>query len=155
MTTPSVLPPNFDGTDTDFSKTQGVDRRGAARIQQNTVTIPAATAANEYVGLIPFNKGARFNIQDKSVYVESIDSTASVTLNLGYVYDDDATFTNNPTAWVAGDDSGQAGGFLTITNEDGIVFVAEADGWLAAQILTAATDTEADITFNIVQAYDG
>lgn len=154
MTTPSVLPFKYNGTQVDFAKTEGVDRSGASRIQQGSVTVPSGTAANEFIGLIPFNKGARFNIGDKDIHVADIGA-GTTTINLGYVYDNDTDFINNPDAWLSGGTAIQAGGFLTVGSEAGLSFVAEADGWLVTQIVTAATDTEGDITFNIVQAYDG
>lgn len=154
MTTPTVVPANFDGTDADFAKTKGVDRSGAARIQAGTVTVPSGTAVNAYVGLIPFNKGARFNIHDKSVYFNNIGA-GTTTANLGVIYDDDSTYTNDPDAFASANTAIQGGGFLTVDEKAGLTFEAEADGWLAVQILTAATDAEGDIEFNIVQAYDG
>lgn len=154
MTTPSVVPAGFAGDSTDFAKTKGVDRSGAARLQNGTVTVPSGTAANAYVGLIPFNKGARFHIDDKSIYAGNFGA-GTTTINVGYVYDDDTTYTNDPDAFASASTAAQSGGFVTIDEKEGLTFEAEADGWLTVQLLTAAADAEADIEFNIVQAYDG
>lgn len=154
MTTPSVLPAGFDGTSSDFAKVKGVDRSGSARIQQGTVTVPSGTAANAYVGIVPFNKGARFNLTSTSIYAGNFGA-GTTTLNVGYVYDDDTTYTNDADAFASASTAAQSGGFVAIDEKAGLTFEAEADGWLAVQLLTAAADAEADIEFNLVQAYDG
>lgn len=154
MTTPTVLPAEFDGTTADFAKTKGVDRSGAARIRQGVVAVPSGTGANAYVGLVPFNKGARFNINDKSVYVGNIGA-GTTTANLGVIYDDDTNNTNDADAFASADTAIQDGGFITVDEKAGLTFEATANGWLVVQILTAATDADGDIEYNIVQAYDG
>lgn len=151
MTLPSIVPAEFDGTDADFAKTNGVDRSGAARIQAGSVTVASGTAANTYVGLIPFNKGARFNLHDTSVHVANIGA-ATTTVNIGYIYDS-SDLTDDPDAFASSRTTIQGGGFIPIDEEEGLTFEAEGNGWLVAQILTAATDAEGDFTFNVVQAY--
>lgn len=153
MTLPTIFPDGFDGTVLDFTKTQGVDRSGAARIQSGVVSIPVAQNPGTFIGLIPFNRGARFNIQNSSVNIDAIGS-AGDTINLGYIYEDNTTYTNDVNAWVSASNVIELGGFLTVDNVAGLSFVAEADGWLAAEVLGVTTASAGNITFNIVQAYD-
>src|ERR1700761_4408234 len=104
MTLPTLFPVEYSGTSTgitnDFLKVKE-DRSGAARIYTGQVSIPAATAALATVGLIPFNKGAQFHIDNTSVYLDDLDTGTTVTVSLGYIYDDNTNNTNNLTAWTA------------------------------------------------------
>lgn len=153
MTTPSIVPVGFAGDATDFHKVKR-DPSGAVRNVRDTVSVPSGTAANAYVGLVPFQKGASFIIGDKSVYAGNFGA-GTTTLNLGIIYDDDTSFTNDPDAFASASTAPQSGGFVAVDETAGLTFVAEADGWLAAQLLTAAADATADIIFSVGVAYDG
>ena len=152
MTTPSVIPVGFNGDSTDFLKSKR-DTFGAVRSVKGTVSVPSGTAANEFVGLVPFRKGASFTIGNGSVHCGDFGA-GTTTVNLGVIYDDDASFTNDPDAFVSASTAAQAGGFLTIDEISGLTLEAEGDGWLAVQILVADSDATADITFNVGVAYD-
>ena len=153
MTTPTIVPNQYQGTDKDFLNAP-VDRCGAVRLVQGTVEVTSGTAANDFVGLVPFQKGARFIIDDKTVYCGDFGA-GTTTVNLGIIYDDDTTYTNDPDAYVSASTAAQSGGFLTVDETSGITFEAEADGWLAVQLLTADADATADIEFRVEVAYDG
>lgn len=153
MTTPSIVPTQYQADDTDYLKVKA-DRSGASRNYAGTVTIPSGTEATTVVGLLPFNKGARFAIGDKSVYCGNFGG-ASTTVDLGYVYDDNVTYTNNVDAWASAATAPQSGGFITVDEPDGVSWVAEANGWIAITINTANADAEAAITYNFVGSYDG
>ncbi len=154
MTTPAIVPSNYQKTATDYLNVK-CDREGAARIYAGTVTVPSGTASTTIIGLIPFNKGARFHLDGQSVYTPDIGA-ASTTISLGYVYDDNVTYTNNQTAWANAATNIQSGGFVALTaGATGLQFVAAANGWLCATINTAATDTNGDISFQILGSYDG
>lgn len=153
MTTPSIVPTQYQGDYRDFLKVKD-DRSGAARTYAGTVSVPSGTAATTVVGLVPFNKGARFTIGDKSVYCGNFGA-ASTTVDLGYVYDDNATYTNNVDAWASASTAPQSGGFVTVDEPDGVTFIAEANGWIAMTINTAAADNTASVTFNFTGSYDG
>lgn len=152
MTTPNYYPTQFQGDDTDYLKVK-CDRSGAARIIAGSVTVPATATDGQFVGLTPFNKGARFHFDDKSVYAGNFGG-ATTTINLGYIYDDNTTYTNNVDAWASASASAQSGGFVTVDEKDGLTFVAEADGWIAVEIDTANADAEAAIEFQFSVAYD-
>lgn len=153
MTTPNIVPTQYQAAATDFL-TVKTDRSGAARVYAGTVSVPSGTVATSIVGLVPFRKGARFAIGDKSVYCGNFGA-ATTTVDLGYIYNDNVTFTNDVDAWASAATAPQAGGFVTVDEIVGHTFVAAADGWIAATINTANADATADISFNFVGAYDG
>lgn len=153
MTTPTVVPSKYAGDSTDFNKVKR-DTFGAVRLETGTVTVPVATAEGAFIGLIPFNKGARFIVHDKSVHVTDIDDGTDSTLNLGIVYDDDTTYTNDVDAWVSASTAGQAGGWLTIDEVEGMTLETEANGWLVVENEANVTESEGTITWNIGVAYD-
>jgi hypothetical protein len=153
MTTPSVLPTKYAGTHKDFLKAK-VDRDGCTRTVAGSVSVPSGTAANAYVGLVPFQKGARFVIGDKSVYCGNFGA-GTTTVNLGYVYDDNVTYTNDVDAWASLSAAAQSGGFITVDEKEGVSFVAAANGWVTVQLIAADADATADIAFQFGVAYDG
>lgn len=153
MTLPTIVPTGYSGTATDFLKVKR-DTFGAMRIVTGEVTVPDETAAGAFIGLVPFQKGARFFIHDKSVHVTDIDAEDDSTLNLGYIYNDNVTFTNDVDAWVSASTAGQAGGWLAIDEVEGMTFVAEGDGWLVVENEANITEAEGTITFSVGVAYD-
>lgn len=154
MTLPTITDTQYDGTATDFFKVKS-DRSGAARIYAGAVTVPTGTAFTSTVGLIPFNKGARFHFDSTSVYVADIGA-ATTTISLGYIYNDNVTYTNNQTAWASASTAIQAGGYVALTaGAAGLTFIAQSDGWVVATINTANTDATGDISFQVLGTYDG
>lgn len=158
MTLPTIYPTQYSGTGSgitnDFLRVK-VDKSGSARIYAGAVTVPSGTAATTIVGLVPFNKGARFKLDNTSIYVADIGA-GTTTISIGYVYNDNTTYTNNQTAWASASTAIQSGGFVSLTaGAAGNAFVAAADGWVVATINTTATDASGDITFQLIGAYDG
>ena len=153
MTTPTVLPTQYAGNYKDFLKVKS-DRSGASRVVAGAVSVPSGTLADAYVGLVPFVKGARFTIGDKSVYCGNFGA-GTTTVNLGYVYDDNVTYTNDVDAWASLNTAAQSGGFITVDEKEGVSFVAAANGWITVQLIAANADATADIAFNFLEAYDG
>lgn len=154
MTTPSVLPAGYAGNAADFTKTKGVDRSGAVRLVKGLVSVPNGTAVNAIIGMIPFNKGARFHLDSSSFYAGNFGA-GTTTLNIGYVYDDNVIYTDDPDAFVTLATAAQAGGFVTLDEKASLTFEAAANGWLVAQIAGAAADATADLEFNVLQSYAG
>lgn len=156
MTTPNIVPAEFAGDSTDFLKVKR-DTFGAVRTVTGNVSVTSGTAANDYVGLVPFQKGAVFKIDDKSVHCGNFGA-GTTTVNLGVIYDDDTSFTNDPDAWAAADTAPQSGGFVNVTDgataPAGLTLETEGNGWLVVQLLTAAADATADITFSVDVKYD-
>jgi hypothetical protein len=153
MTTPNYFPTQYQGDDTDYLKVK-CDRSGAARPYAGTVTVPATATTTQLIGLTPFNKGARFQINSNSVACGNWGG-GSTTCNLGYVYDENTTYTNNEDAWATLSTAPQSGGFITVDEVAGLIFVAEANGWITVEIAGANADAESTVTFNFTGSYDG
>lgn len=153
MANPTIIPSNYVSATDAFTKAPGVDRSGALRLVQGSVSVPASTATDTIIGLVPFNAGARFQIGNSDIYVADLDSSTNVTLDIGWAYND-TTLTDDLDAWVSASTAPQSGGFLTIDETQGLSFVALGDGWLVAQN-NAATTTTGAITFAVRVAYDG
>lgn len=152
MTTPTIVPAEYDGTATDFNKVKH-DTFGALRIVEDTVSVLSGTAANDFVGLVPFNKGAVFSVSNASVHCGDFGG-ATTTVNLGIIYDDDTNNTNDVDAFVSLSAAAQAGGFLTVDEVEGLTLKTTANGWLAVQVIALAADATADITFSVGVKYD-
>lgn len=151
MTTPSLYPTGYAGDGSDYRHAK-VDRSGAMRIVTGSVTVPAATATDTIIGLFPFEKGAKLGYGSR-VYCTDIDSSTNVTLDIGYVFEDNATYTNVLDAFVAASTVPQTGGMIEMTASTGMTFTAGGNGWVTAQV-NAATTTTGTIVFNAAVAYD-
>jgi hypothetical protein len=153
MTTPSIVPTQYQKTATDFLNLK-TDRSGAARTYAGSVSVPSGTAFTSIVGLVPFAKGARFSINSNSIVCGNFGA-GTTTVDVGYVYDDNVTYTNDVDAWASAATAPQSGGFVTVDEVAGVSFVAAANGWIAVTINTANADATADITWNFTGSYDG
>lgn len=153
MASPTVVPTGYQNTDADFRNCK-VDRSGAVRQVSGAVTIPNATAAGAFVGLVPFNKGARFIINSASVHVTDIDDGTDSLVNLGIIYDSVSDGTDDVDAFVSGSTAGQAGGFLTVNEVSGLTLVTTGNGWLALENDVNATEAEGTVTFSVGVVYD-
>ncbi len=152
MTTPNIVPVGYAANSTDFFKVKR-DPSGALRQVVGTVSVPSGTTATSIVGLVPFQKGAKFIIGDKSVYCGNFGA-ASTTVDLGIIYDDNANNTNDVDAFASAATAPQSGGFVTIDEFSGLTLTTTANGWLAVTINTANADATADIAFNVAVSYD-
>jgi len=153
MTTPTVVPVGFQNDYTDHLNVK-CDRSGAVRQASGSVVVPVATAAGAFIGLVPFNSGARFIINDKSVHVTDIDAATDSLLNLGVIYESVTAGTDDVDAWVSGSTAGQAGGWLTIDETSGMTLVTTGNGWLAVENDVNVTESEGTITFTVGVVYD-
>lgn len=153
MTTLTVVPTGYANNATDFLKVKK-DTFGAVRQVAGTVTVPNATAVGAFVGLVPFNKGAKFVINSASVHTTDIDAGTDSTLHLGIIYASEADGTDDVDAFVAASTAGQAGGFLAITNPAGMILTTTGNGWLAVENEANITEAEGTITFSVGVVYD-
>lgn len=153
MADPTVVPVGFQNDYRDFLNTK-CDRSGAVRQAAGSVVVPSATAEGAFIGLVPFNKGARFIINDKSVHVTDIDSGTDSLLNLGVIYASTDDGTDDVDAFVSGSTAGQAGGFLTIDETSGLTLQTTGNGWLAVENDVNVTEAEGTITFSVGVVYD-
>lgn len=150
MTTPSIL------SDAATKRDAKVDRSGAVRAQKGTATIPDTTASATVIGMIRFEEG--FNLQGLHVKSADLDSGTDVLLHVGYVYDDDSTYTNDADAFFQSSDIAQDGGSVVWPVADGnltgVGFTAEAGGYIAITTAADATDAAGDITCIATFSYD-
>jgi translation elongation factor EF-4 len=102
---------------------------------------------------VPFNAGARFIINDKSVHITDIDAGTDSTVNLGIIYAD-GEGTDDVDAFVSASTAGQAGGFLTIDETSGMTLATTGNGWLALENEANVTEAEGTVTFNVGVVYD-
>jgi hypothetical protein len=151
MTTPTIVATGLAGDRTDFNKVKR-DTFGAERTVTGTASVTSGTAADAFVGLVPFQKGAIFDIHDKSVHCGDFGA-GTTTVNLGIIYDDDTTYTNDVDAFASLSTAAQSGGFISIDEIEGLTLKTEANGYLAVQLKAAAADATADITFNVTVSY--
>jgi hypothetical protein len=150
MTTIAIVPTGYVNNSTDFLRVK-CDRSGAVRNVAGTVSVPSGTAADAFVGLVPFRKGARFVIGDKSVHCGNFGA-GTTTVNLGVVYADSTT--DDVDAFASLSTAAQSGGFITVDEIEGMTLNTPTDGWLAVQLVAAAADATANITFNVGVVYD-
>lgn len=151
MTTLAVVPVGFKNDYRDYLNAPAVDRDGCMRLVKGSVSVPSGTAANAYVGLLPFQAGASFHLSSASVYCGNFGA-ATTTVNVGVVYSDSTT--DDPDAFASLSTAAQAGGFVTIDEITGMTLSTPTSGWVVVQIVAADADATADITFNIGVAYD-
>jgi hypothetical protein len=153
MTTPTVVPTGYANDATDFLKVKR-DPSGAVRIVDCSVTVPTATAVGAFVGLVPFNAGAKFIVSDKSFHITDIDAEDDSTVNVGIIYADTDEGADDVDAFVAASTAGQGGGFISLTNVAGLTYVTTGKGWLALENEANITEAEGTVTFNVGVAYD-
>lgn len=150
MTTIAIVPTGYNNNATDFLRVKQ-DNSGALRVVAGTVSVPNGTAADSIIGLVPFRRGARFVLNDKSVHCGNFGA-GTTTLNLGVVYADATT--DDIDAFASLSTAPQSGGFVTIDEIEGMTLRTPTDGWVVAQVVAAAADATANITFNIGVSYD-
>lgn len=152
MTTPTIFSDLFADSNALYRAPKRMD--GAPQNVRVVATIPAATATGTNVGLVPFNKGARVVMRASSVYVTDADTGAAATAALGWVYDDNTTYTNNTAGFAAASTAPQAGGIIAFDASTGYSFEAQAPGWVI--LLTGGETVEVayTATADVVIAYN-
>jgi hypothetical protein len=119
--------------------------------QISTYTVPALTAQNTVIGMIPFETG--FSLLSYALKVPDLDSSTNVTYDVGYCYP--AAFGSSTTEDLAAFATGAsaqaatsvlwpvAAGLLT-----GVSFTATQPGYITIKITGGATTTEG--TFSMI-----
>ena len=109
-----------------------------------TISVPATTAQNTVIGMIPFEAG--FSLLGYALKVPDLDSSTNVTYDVGYCYP--AAFGSSTTEDLAAFATGAsaqtatsviwptAGGLLT-----GVSFTATQPGYITIRITGGATTT--------------
>lgn len=155
MTTPTIVPTGYDKTSKDYLHAK-VERDGCLRTQYKTVTIPASTATNTVIGLVPFQKGARINLAATGLAIADLDTSTNVTIDIGYVYKTGSSETDDPNAFASDLTTAQSGGYITFDEPTtGLPWVAADDGWLALTIGGGATTTSGAFYGQVGMCYDG
>lgn len=153
MTTPSIVPTKWVGTDLDYLHCK-VERDGAMREQYTTVSVPSGTTTTTIVGLVPFQKGFRLGYGATQLYIANIGD-GSFTFDVGYVYKTGSTGTDDPDAFASALTTGQAGGLIVLDEFAGLSWVAQDDGWIAITTGGTTTDATGSIQGQVVGCYDG
>lgn len=153
MAKPSIVPAAYVNDPKPYLHAKG-DRNGSVTQVSGTVTVPNTTAVAALVGLVPFQKGARFVLNDKSVHITDIDNGTDSLLGLGVAYDTANDGTDDLDAFATGSTSGRAGGFIALTNPDGLVTRTTGNGWLVLVNEANITEAEGTATFSIGVVYD-
>lgn len=159
MTIPNIVNPNYPATAAAYRAAK-VDRSGALRGEAFNVSIPSGQTVGTIIGLVPFQTGAKFDY-GSSIFVNALG--ASVTASLGYVYDDNVTFTNAPAGFLAATAANTANLKLTPNVEAGTAWKAIdsmvgtgalANGWIVLVIGGATTGTTGTVYGEINLMYD-
>jgi hypothetical protein len=153
MVMPTIVPTGFQGDYTDFFQTK-VERDGSVRRAQGSVSVPALTATDTVIGLVPFNAGMSFSgLGAYNLYSADLDSSTNVTLDFGIAYQNTDAGTDDLDLITSASTAAQAGGFVAPDEIDWMTFVSTGNGWVTVQV-NAATTTTGSLTFNIPFTYD-
>jgi len=159
MTVPNIVNTNYLA-DSSAYRAAKVDRSGSVRKEYFTVSIPSGTTVGQIIGLVPFQTGATFDY-GSDIFVDALG--ASVTVSLGYIYDDNVTFTNAPAGFLALTAANTTDLKLTPNVDAGLAWKAIdsfvgtgalANGWIVAVIGGATTGTTASIYGHAKVVYD-
>lgn len=154
MTTPTIYPVEFNPSVGDvFAKAPG-NLSGAVQQVFTLVTVPTSTATTTVVGICPFRKGARMSYGSRLLMSDPDAGSNNVTVDWGYVYDDHATYTSDPDAFLAASTAPQTGAIIVPSLTAGLNWVAEADGWITITMGGATTGAEATIKSQLLISYD-
>lgn len=152
MTTPSAVPSKYSGTDADFLRAKA-NLNGGLTMETFSTAIADSASVGTVIGLVPFRKGARLVVGASLFHVTDLDTSTNVTLDVGYVYDDNTTYTNDTDAFASAVTTPQAGGLISFDEHAGLTFEAEADGWITASIAGGAVTTAGTIKGQAVMSY--
>lgn len=115
--------------------------------------IPAATATATNVGLIPFEKGARIVMRGSSLRCTDGDTATTATIDAGWVYDDNSTYTNDTNGFIATSSAPQTGAVAAFDAVAGYAFEAEAPGWIVAVPGGETVEDEYTVTADVLISY--
>lgn len=149
MTTPSIVPTSFTGTDKDYLQAPRTNN-GTIAVVAGAVSVPSGTAADAQVGLFPFQKGATFHAP--TFYCGNFGA-GTTTVNFGIVYDDNVTYTNDVDLFASLATAAQSGGYVTLDEKEWMNYVTTGNGWVIAELKAAAADATESITFNVGVQY--
>jgi len=124
MTTPTIFSDVYGDANAIYRSP--VQRENAPIHVRATATIPVSTASSGvYVGLIPFRKGAKVCMRGSSILCGDGDTSTTATLDVGWVYIDNVTYTNDPNGFIAATTAPQTGAVAAFDAAAGYTFVAK------------------------------
>ena len=154
MTTPDIFADGYANSADAFLNAPGGQGSPDVPVRA-TVTTAAIIVSGTVIGMIPFNKGASIEMGSGAVLAPDLDTSTNVTFELGFIYDDDGTFTNDPNAFILSSTAFQtAANFVAFDGTGGFTFDAEADGWIAITTGGASTTTSAETTLECRITYE-
>lgn len=116
--------------------------------QKFVLTLPAASAAGTNCGLIRFQKG--FSLVGLSLVASDMDTATTLVLDVGYLYDDSTTYTEDDNAFFNDIDIGQDAGSVIWPIADGLLtgvsFTAEDSGYLSLTTRGEAIEVAGTVT---------
>jgi hypothetical protein len=172
---PKIVPTGYTDDYQDFIVRVKSDKSGAVRLTTGMVNVSSGTTIGTYIGLAPFNKGAKLLTGASQIYVPQLDSGTGLTMSVGYLYTDSSSAgsnaASNSSAYSSSDSHSQlaGGGLITLGNTTAGSSLAVqpgvtaqtidliGDGWFVIQTGTASTATNqaaAAISFSLAVAYD-
>lgn len=150
MTTPTVLSDVATYTYQIKHKAQG------NMSQKATATVAASTASGTNIGMIRFQKG--FSLINFAIKTDDLDTSTNVTFDVGYVYDDNTTYTNDTDAFLNDSAIPQSAGSYVWPVASallaGVGFTAEAPGYIVIQTGGGSTTTAGSVTMIASFTYD-
>lgn len=149
---PDYVPTGFQGNYRDFLHAK-VDRDGCLRNENVSISIPDNSTAGTSFGLVPFNDGFRLSYGATRLYVTDLDTATNVTFDIGYLYESTA-LTSDDDAFASDVTTGQAAGFFTFDEEEGLVWTAEGNGWIVATLSAGPVTTAGTLTGQAAGCYD-
>jgi len=150
MTVPSIIIPGASALSGKANQETVVNGKG-------TYTVPAATAVDTPIGFIRFYKGMNLTLNSIGLVWDDLSDTGSTTLDVGFSYDDNTTYADDPNGFIDGLDATSAGNSATLAGT-GIAFAglengAPEDGWVTVTVKDAVTSKAGNVTAMASFAY--
>jgi len=127
-----------------------VASNGAGRHIQSTISIPGSTATGQTFALARFQLNAR--IGDLQLATADLDTSNTVRLDVGYIYDDNA-LTDVLNAFIF-DITPDVAALHSKNQITGVAFIAEGPGYIVASVRAQPTTTTGDVSLNTSISYD-
>ena len=156
MTTPDIFATGYTASAEAFLNAP-TGQGDSPRLVIRTAAVADSASVGTVYGLVPFNKGARVHYNGVIAH-DQLDTATLMTVDVGYVYDDNDTVTNinDPDAFVDGSTGPRAAGVIEFNAPAGATFEATDDGWIVLTIAAGGSATQAgNITFNGMISYQG
>lgn len=152
MTTPTLFTTQY-GSGVESLRQAPGGQGFQANYAYTNILVPASTAQNTVIGILPFQEGFRMSYASKLI-LDDLDTGTDVTLDWGYVYLNDSDFTEASDAFISSSTIPQGGGTVDPTRFDGSRFIAETEGWVCVVVTGGATTTEGNVTAHTHFDYD-